>query len=380
MQKYHNTIQDRAGNIINTATVTVYDAGTLDVAAIFEDDESTPLTNPFTSSHSNYADDGSFWFNAANGNYDISIDDDSFDAKVLDEVTLFDVADAPTSVSSFDALTDTNPTLKADSDFIIWDADTGKYINATAAALDIASASAVQTVLNTCLKKDGSVDSTGDQQFTGFVGIGGEINTNYALNITRTFSDTTVQKIGGNCILSLDGTNTATQHLGMSFGVSTAGVADYPELIGGYFAPSHQSSGVAQRLVGAASFIYNGGGGNVEQGRVFEAKALTVFSPMDFITSFYSANVVSAGSTIGVQSAAWYEKCTKGAQNYGLVLDGDGVGSDLVLGANQDVKISSIGGTLKMTGISASAQADAPIIGHIIVNINGTNRKLAYVA
>jgi hypothetical protein len=36
MENYHNTIQDSAGNIKNTATITVFDAGTTDIASILQ--------------------------------------------------------------------------------------------------------------------------------------------------------------------------------------------------------------------------------------------------------------------------------------------------------------------------------------------------------
>lgn len=73
MQKHHDTAQDLQGNIINTATITVFDANTGTPSSIFEDDETTPLNNPFTGSDLNYDFEGSFWFKAANGTYDIKI-------------------------------------------------------------------------------------------------------------------------------------------------------------------------------------------------------------------------------------------------------------------------------------------------------------------
>jgi len=72
MQTYHDTIQSITGDIITTSTVTVYDSlGAL--ANIFADDETTALNNPFTVSDTNYDTNGSFWFKADNGAYDIKV-------------------------------------------------------------------------------------------------------------------------------------------------------------------------------------------------------------------------------------------------------------------------------------------------------------------
>jgi len=72
MQTYHDTIQSITGDIITTSTVTVYDSLGA-TANIFAEDETTALNNPFTVSDSNYDTDGSFWFKADNGAYDIKV-------------------------------------------------------------------------------------------------------------------------------------------------------------------------------------------------------------------------------------------------------------------------------------------------------------------
>jgi len=48
MQKYHNTIQETNGDIVITATVTIYNSIGGAVSSIFDDDETTPLNNLFT--------------------------------------------------------------------------------------------------------------------------------------------------------------------------------------------------------------------------------------------------------------------------------------------------------------------------------------------
>lgn len=93
MQKYHNSIIDLSGNAVTTATVTVYDAGTLSAASIFEDDETTPLSNPFTVSADNYDNNGRIYFRAANGDYDVKVVNGDNTVWTYG-VTLFDFEDA----------------------------------------------------------------------------------------------------------------------------------------------------------------------------------------------------------------------------------------------------------------------------------------------
>ena len=93
MQKYHNTLQDAAGNIIATASVYVYLAGTGTLASIKKDDETTAINNPFTVSDDNYDTDGHFWFKAANGVYDIKVINGG-DTTWFEDETLFDPEDS----------------------------------------------------------------------------------------------------------------------------------------------------------------------------------------------------------------------------------------------------------------------------------------------
>lgn len=101
MERYNNTIQESNGDIITTATVTVYLSSTGAVASIFEDDETTSLNNPFTVSDSNYDTDGSFWFKAANGLYDVKINNGS-DVWVYDE-NLLDYNDDQPAINVADS-------------------------------------------------------------------------------------------------------------------------------------------------------------------------------------------------------------------------------------------------------------------------------------
>lgn len=71
--KIFGTVRDTQGVIIPGRSVTVYQTGTLTLASLFEDDDSTSIPNPFISST-----DGTYEFNVAAGSYDIAVQVDPF--------------------------------------------------------------------------------------------------------------------------------------------------------------------------------------------------------------------------------------------------------------------------------------------------------------
>lgn len=92
MQKYVNWCIDQFGEPIDIVTITVYEAGTANKATIYSDDGVTSKSNPFTGES-----DGSFFFFAANGAYDIvrAKTGYTFDDTDLEDIRLFDPTDAP---------------------------------------------------------------------------------------------------------------------------------------------------------------------------------------------------------------------------------------------------------------------------------------------
>lgn len=53
----------------------------------------------------------------------------------------------------------------------------------------------------------------------------------------------------------------------------------------------------------------------------------------------YYAGTMTAKNTLNTMASAWFDPQTNGDTNYGLVLNGDGAGSDIVLGAGQENRI-----------------------------------------
>lgn len=66
MQRYTNLVQDNAGNALGGVTVTVYAAGTTNLATLYTTDGAGSKSNPFTNDN-----DGTLEFYAANGRYDV---------------------------------------------------------------------------------------------------------------------------------------------------------------------------------------------------------------------------------------------------------------------------------------------------------------------
>jgi len=69
MERYFNYVRDHVGdgNTVGVCTVTVYEAGTLTLATIYDDEAGTPKANPFSCDSSSF-----FYFYAAAGRYDVA--------------------------------------------------------------------------------------------------------------------------------------------------------------------------------------------------------------------------------------------------------------------------------------------------------------------
>ena len=105
MQKYQNNVQDRAGNAIYGATVTVLNYPSNTVATIYSDNGVTALANPFTTDKN-----GDLAFYAADGLYTISITAVGILPRTYTAVQLFDAkGDGAPFVTSADLANVTDP-------------------------------------------------------------------------------------------------------------------------------------------------------------------------------------------------------------------------------------------------------------------------------
>jgi len=112
MQKYHNTIQAENGDIITTATITVFLANTGVPATRYQDIEIDTYDNPFDVSDDNYDSKGMFFFKAENGTYDIKIVN-GIKTTWLDDISLLDadsIVDSYDNIAALRAIT-TAPSL-----------------------------------------------------------------------------------------------------------------------------------------------------------------------------------------------------------------------------------------------------------------------------
>lgn len=94
MQRYHDWYRDSEGRAIPYGLVTVYNAGTTTLAAIYNEQGviTTPLakSNPFTTDGEGY-----FAFAAAGGSYDISLSASNQAARTISNVALYDAVSDP---------------------------------------------------------------------------------------------------------------------------------------------------------------------------------------------------------------------------------------------------------------------------------------------
>lgn len=84
--KFHDVVQDRAGNAISGAVVKVYGAGTSVLSTIYSDNGITPInqtTSPLTTDA-----DGDFEFYVADGTYKITVTASGFDVITQDDVDI----------------------------------------------------------------------------------------------------------------------------------------------------------------------------------------------------------------------------------------------------------------------------------------------------
>ena len=87
MERLFDVVQDRRGNAISSATVTVKDKDG-NLATIFSDDGVTTASNPLTTNA-----DGEYTFFAANGQYTCEIVATGYASEVISQRTLFDLSD-----------------------------------------------------------------------------------------------------------------------------------------------------------------------------------------------------------------------------------------------------------------------------------------------
>jgi hypothetical protein len=119
-----------------------------------------------------------------------------------------------------------------------------------------------------------------------------------------------------------------------------------------------------QRLLGAAAWMHE----TNNQNYVFNAGIEGIHISLDGggtgtingtqATGLYVQNI---GMDLNTNVAIWLEPQTHAdINNYGIVLDGDGAGSDIVFGPNQEARIYSEGGYLKAQDIRGNVTTFSP--------------------
>lgn len=152
MQKHTGNVTDQAGNVLSGVQVTVRLASSGALATIYSDNDTQVMANPFT----NESDDGSYFFYAANGRYNLEFSRNGFSFDALDEadVILFDPVDGftTTGVGGINIAV-TNPTLSISVPTFAWPATAAGPFTASilttwqTGAAEKAGALIVQTVV-----------------------------------------------------------------------------------------------------------------------------------------------------------------------------------------------------------------------------------------
>ena len=234
------------------------------------------------------------------------------------------------------------------------------------------------------LLADGSRDSSGGQLFTGHVGIGGTatVDANYVLNIKETVTDTSVLKTSldfaipfsgapfvGGSIVSFKGTTSyettptipTGSATGLLFGAQQNSTSALANLIGAAF-----TTGV----VSAAGAVTNQLGVDVRATLPAVSGAITDAIGVQIQNYGYLNTVKATGLKITKQTAA------TAVNSFGIVLNGDDLGSDIAFGAAQDVRQHFNGTELEFQG-AGIAHVATPVVhnGYVTIAINGVAHK-----
>lgn len=104
MRKHIVTVRDTAGNVVASASVYVYAAGTTTAATLYSDNGVTEITNPVTTNSK-----GQAGFYVADGVYDLYVSGANLTAYTLEDITIYE----PVGVTATQTLT--NKTLTSPS-------------------------------------------------------------------------------------------------------------------------------------------------------------------------------------------------------------------------------------------------------------------------
>lgn len=163
-----------------------------------------------------------------------------------------------------------------------------------------------------------------------------------------------------------------------STGSSTVGWSGKPGVSGGRYLVRMNSDGAITSSSGVSGGIEISSPkvGNITHAASFKALgAIPRTGKIDNAYGFYSEahNAPTTGSLLNA-SGIWVEKQTAGSQrNYGIVLDGNGLGADLVLGDLQQSRIYFDGANLIVDSNSTGADGTTAGITWFSANISAFN-------
>jgi len=228
------------------------------------------------------------------------------------------------------------------------------------------------------LNSSGSVDGT-DQLFTGHIAVGEDASVNtqgifvvagnveaVGIGATVAAASYTIDVTGG--ILSTIAVGMRYNLLIDDVGAFSSGTGVSTSLTLG----ASQSANISNLIAYSGNLSSLSPTSNITAASVFKANPGAIGS--GGAINSYGLNVLNLGQGNVVNTYGAYIKKQSGStNNYGIVLDGDDKGADIVFGAGQDVSMHYDGTNMTLEGTGITAVASTATINNTIpIDINGT--------
>lgn len=203
-------------------------------------------------------------------------------------------------------------------------------------------------VINPKVVGSGELRIQGDTDISGHLALGdvATISSTELLSAEETFNNPPVSVFGAQWIVKITGAATGLNHTAQEFSLqpSTTGT-ETGTMSGANFAFVSSSGTYNSAFTSNSNLITLGA--TIVDGRGFNTGAVSVSGEIRNYRGYYAQNFNLVGGTQPTLAASfWGEKQTAAVTNYGLVLDGDDAGADLVVGVNQASRIYGLNNNL----------------------------------
>jgi hypothetical protein len=232
------------------------------------------------------------------------------------------------------------------------------------------------------LLADGSRDSTGGQLFTGHVAIGSgaSVQTDELLYLKETLTDDGSPKNAQLFEVVFDGSpfvgNAITAFQGSTKYQATPTIPS-GSAIGLLFTAGQESTAAMSFLIGSRIKTGSSAGSGAITALTGIIAETTIDSTAGTVTSSTGVEIGNHGQTnVTTATGLHVKKQTNASSNYGIVLNGDDNGSDIVFGTGKDIKQHFNGTNLEFEGSGIARTASTVTHdAYVTIAINGTPYK-----